>query len=94
MTDRPQISGSAISAQQARDIGLSAFEGTPRIEHRVFDEHRPVIEPDQVGDAQGLIVLTPKVTRATVSRSDDLLAIGRFGVGGALSVATGGPRSG
>src|SRR4051794_896834 len=64
-----------------RDLGLSAFEGTPRIEHRVLAEHRPVLEPDQVGDAQGLIVLTPKVTKASVSRSDDLLAIGRFGVG-------------
>src|SRR3954468_16496520 len=64
-----------------RDLGLSAFEGTPRIEHRVLAEHRPVLEPDQIGDAQGLIVLTPKVTKATVSRSDDLLAIGRFGVG-------------
>jgi phosphoglycerate dehydrogenase-like enzyme len=34
-----------------------------------------------VGDAQGVIVLTPRVTAASVSRAENLLAIGRFGVG-------------
>jgi phosphoglycerate dehydrogenase-like enzyme len=66
---------------QYRDLGLGTLDATPRIERRVFAEHRPVIGPDQVGDAQGLIVLTPRVTRESVSRSDGLLAIGRFGVG-------------
>src|SRR5262245_12839199 len=64
-----------------RDLGLSAFDTSPGIEHRIFAEHRPVIEPDQVGGAQGLIILTPTVTKATLSQSADLLAIGRFGVG-------------
>jgi phosphoglycerate dehydrogenase-like enzyme len=44
-------------------------------------EHRPVIGGDQVGDAQGLIVLAPRVTADTVSRGENLLAVGRFGVG-------------
>ncbi len=46
-----------------------------------FAEHRAAIGADQVGDAQGLIVLSPKVTADSVSRADNLLAIGRFGVG-------------
>jgi phosphoglycerate dehydrogenase-like enzyme len=63
------------------DLGLSVFDDHPQIRRRVFDEHRPVIGSDQIGDAQGVIVLTPAVTAETVSRADKLLAIGRFGVG-------------
>ena len=64
-----------------RDLGLSVFEGHDHIECRSFADHRAVIEPDQIGDAQGVIVLTPRVTAESVARSDELLAIGRFGVG-------------
>src|SRR4051794_12532200 len=63
------------------DIGLSVFEGQPQIEHRLFKEHRKEIGPDQIGDANGVIVLTPAVTANTVSHPDDLLVIARFGVG-------------
>jgi phosphoglycerate dehydrogenase-like enzyme len=35
----------------------------------------------QTGDANGLIVLAPRVTAATLSRANNLLAVGRFGVG-------------
>jgi phosphoglycerate dehydrogenase-like enzyme len=64
-----------------RDLGLSVFEGHPHVECRPFAEHRPEVAPEQVADAQGVIVLTPAVTAASVSRSADLLAVGRFGVG-------------
>jgi phosphoglycerate dehydrogenase-like enzyme len=63
------------------DIGLSVLEEQPRIQQRVFEVHRPQIEPEQVGDAQGVIVLTPAVTAASVSRPDKLLVMARFGVG-------------
>ncbi|GAC1466261.1 MAG: NAD(P)-dependent oxidoreductase [Isosphaeraceae bacterium] len=63
------------------DIGLSVFEGQGQIEWAGLGEHRTPIEADQICDAQGVIVLTPAVTAETVSRSRDLLAIGRFGVG-------------
>ena len=46
-----------------------------------FKEHRPEIGTDQIGDANGVVVLTPSVTAATVANARDLLAIGRFGVG-------------
>jgi phosphoglycerate dehydrogenase-like enzyme len=63
------------------DVGLSVFEGQPHLEWVKFAEHRSSIGPDQVADAQGVIVLTPSVTAETVSQAHDLLAIGRFGVG-------------
>ena len=75
------ISTGPTDAPRYRDLGLSVFEGHDHIECRAFAEHRAVVEPDQVGDAQGVIVLTPRVTAESVARSDDLLAIGRFGVG-------------
>jgi phosphoglycerate dehydrogenase-like enzyme len=63
------------------DLGLSVFEPHPHISYRPFAEHRKQIGPDQLGDANGVIVLTPAVTAQTVSRANDLLAVGRFGVG-------------
>jgi len=64
-----------------RDLGFSVFDGQPQIERRTFAEHRPQIGPDQIDGVQGVIVLTPAVTAETVSRAENLLAIGRFGVG-------------
>lgn len=63
------------------DIGRDVLEGQDRIELKGFAEHRPTIGPDQVGDANGLIVLTPAVTAASLADRPDLLAVGRFGVG-------------
>ena len=63
------------------DLGLSAFEPYKWIEARPFDEHRPEIGPDQYGTANGIIVGRPRVTAHTVTGADNLLAIGRFGVG-------------
>jgi phosphoglycerate dehydrogenase-like enzyme len=64
-----------------RDISLSVLELNPQIEHRVFKEHRKQIGPHQIGNAQGVIVLTPAVTAESVSRSENLLVVARFGVG-------------
>jgi phosphoglycerate dehydrogenase-like enzyme len=63
------------------DLGLSVFDDQPQISVRPFAAHQPQIGPDQLSGAHGVIVLTPQVTRDTVSQADDLLAIGRFGVG-------------
>ncbi|MEX2560232.1 MAG: NAD(P)-dependent oxidoreductase [Pirellulales bacterium] len=64
-----------------RERGVDVFAAYPHIEQSMFDEHRPVIGADQIGSAQGVIVLTPRVTAASLAASGDLLAIGRFGVG-------------
>jgi phosphoglycerate dehydrogenase-like enzyme len=68
-------------APKYRDIGLSVLAGNPQIEQRAFAEHRPKIGADQIGDAQGVIVLTPAVTAESVSRAENLLVMARFGVG-------------
>jgi phosphoglycerate dehydrogenase-like enzyme len=63
------------------DIGLSVFSTAPQIVHAPFAEHRPEIGPDQLAGANGVIVLTPKVTAKSISQAQDLVAVGRFGVG-------------
>lgn len=63
------------------DLGLSVFDTHPQIEVRSFTEHRSQIGADQLAGANGVIVLTPAVTKETVAGADNLLAIGRFGVG-------------
>jgi phosphoglycerate dehydrogenase-like enzyme len=64
-----------------RDLGRSVLDGHRHIECSSFAERHPEITPEQVGDAQGVVVLTPAVTRASVSVADNLLAFARFGVG-------------
>ena len=63
------------------DIGLSVFDKAPHVSVGRFDAHRPEIGADQLDGANGVIVLTPRVSAASVSRAGDLLAVGRFGVG-------------
>jgi phosphoglycerate dehydrogenase-like enzyme len=64
-----------------RDLGLSVLAQHPHIEQRAFKEHRKQIGADQIGDAQGVIVLTPAVVADSVANSAELLVIARFGVG-------------
>jgi phosphoglycerate dehydrogenase-like enzyme len=64
-----------------RDVGRDRFDGEPRIVCRTLPEHRAELGPDQIAGAQGVIVLSSAVTAQSVSQANDLLAIGRFGVG-------------
>lgn len=63
------------------DLGLSEFANQSHIEQSSLAEHHKELGAAQIEGAQGVIVLTPSVTAATVANSADLLAIGRFGVG-------------
>jgi phosphoglycerate dehydrogenase-like enzyme len=63
------------------DFGLSVLEAAPEIEFAPLPERRGELGADQIRDVQGVIVLTPKVTAASVSDAHNLLVIGRFGVG-------------
>jgi len=72
---------SASGAPKYRHLGLSVLTENPRIEQRVFQEHRKEISADQLAGAQGVIVLTPAVTAQSVSDPGQLLVIARFGVG-------------
>lgn len=71
----------ADGSPRYRDLGLSLFDETPEITCRPLAEHRAELGADQLCGANGVIVLTPRVTAASVGHADDLLAIGRFGVG-------------
>ncbi len=64
-----------------QDIGLSLLEEQPQIAFDHFDEHQMEIAPAQLGPANGVVVLAPNVTKASLAAADDLLAVGRFGVG-------------
>jgi phosphoglycerate dehydrogenase-like enzyme len=68
-------------APKFRDIGLSVLAGHPHIEPRFFQRHCNPIEAQQIAGAQGVIVLGPAVTAQSVSESDSLLVLARFGVG-------------
>src|SRR5262245_3486888 len=68
-------------APKYRDLGLSVLAQCSHIVRRVFKEHRKQIGSDQIGDAQGVIVLTPAVIAESVSHAENLLVIARFGVG-------------
>ena len=68
-------------APKYRDLGLSVLAENPRIEQRVFKEHRKQIGAEQIGGTNGVVVLTPAVTAESVSNADQLLVIARFGVG-------------
>ncbi|MCH2201683.1 MAG: dehydrogenase [Fuerstiella sp.] len=63
------------------EFGLNVFEGHEHIRVTRFAEHCPEISSQQLADSAGVIVLTARVTAATLTGSDDFLAVGRFGVG-------------
>ena len=63
------------------DIGLEILEGKSQIAVERFQHHQPEINSRQIGDSHGVIVLTPRVTGDSLQGCDNLLAIGRFGVG-------------
>lgn len=64
-----------------KDIGLDLLRNAPGIELTRFPEHRPEIGADQIADANGVLILTPRTTTETLSTSDNLLMLARFGVG-------------
>ncbi|MSR55649.1 MAG: hypothetical protein EXS09_20555 [Gemmataceae bacterium] len=63
-----------------RDIGLDLLEESG-LRVRAFQEHRLVVGPDQMANAHGVIVLAPRIARESLKQSENLLALGRFGVG-------------
>jgi phosphoglycerate dehydrogenase-like enzyme len=64
-----------------RDIGLRVLEKHVGISWKPMAPAQPEIETEQLAGAAGALVLAPRVTARTLSRSDDFLAVARFGVG-------------
>src|SRR5580704_2659707 len=63
------------------DIGLSLFEGVPRIAHEFVAEYRDEYSAQQLSDYDVLISLKPRVTVQSLAGISRLCAIGRCGVG-------------
>jgi phosphoglycerate dehydrogenase-like enzyme len=64
-----------------KDMGAGVLADHSHIANVHFAEHRPVIEPEQLNEAHGVIVLGPAVTARSIEGCPNLLAIARFGVG-------------
>ncbi len=71
----------AAGQPQYRDIGLSVLEREPKIAWQPLREQQPEIQPEQLAGVQAVLVLAPRVTARSLERSEDLLAVARFGVG-------------
>ncbi len=64
-----------------REFGLAVLNAQPLIVRSAFAENLREITPQQIGDANAVVVLSPRVTVHSVSQAENLLAVGRFGVG-------------
>ena len=64
-----------------RDIGLDSLDDDSRFKVSRFDEHLPEIAPHQLAKCDGSIVLAARVNARSLANAEELLAIGRFGVG-------------
>ena len=64
------------------DIGLSRLDESPDVEYRFLSESHPVITPEQIAEADGLVTIYGHVTPETFARgAERLTVIGRCGVG-------------
>jgi phosphoglycerate dehydrogenase-like enzyme len=64
-----------------KDMGLAVVDRDPQISYYPLRENRPHLGNDQIGDANAVIVLAPAVTAESLGHAENLLAVGRFGVG-------------
>ncbi len=63
------------------DIGLSLLDAEPNVRWSFLPESEPVLRPQSIGGCDGLLVLAPKVTAATLEGAERLKVVARFGVG-------------
>jgi phosphoglycerate dehydrogenase-like enzyme len=63
------------------DISLDLLDAAPGVEWEFLCESTIELRPDQVRDYDALIVLTARVTAATLEGADRLALVARFGVG-------------
>jgi phosphoglycerate dehydrogenase-like enzyme len=64
-----------------RDIGLSVLEAAGNMSWHPLTQHHAEMQPEQLAGAEAALVLAPRVTARSLSQSQELLAIARFGVG-------------
>ena len=63
------------------DISLDLLDATPGVEWEFLCESAVELRPDQIRDYDALIVLTARITAATLEGVDRLGLVARFGVG-------------
>jgi D-3-phosphoglycerate dehydrogenase len=63
------------------DIGVSLFDKHPEVEYEFLAENSRELRSDQVRDYDALLVLSPRVSAATLADAGRLAIIARFGVG-------------
>jgi D-3-phosphoglycerate dehydrogenase len=63
------------------DIGLGLLESVPGLKYDFLAEDTRELSAEQVRDYDALLVLAPRVTRATLAGADRLTVLARFGVG-------------
>lgn len=63
------------------NMGLDILESVAGLSFAPLAEKRPVVGPDQLVGVQALLVMGSGVDAETVSRSEDLILLSRFGVG-------------
>ena len=63
------------------DMGLDVLDAAADVEYAALAEETPVITAVQMDGYQGILVLSGRVTAESLVRSEDLLALSRFGVG-------------
>lgn len=63
------------------DFGMGLLQQHKETPPRVLETYTPELQAEHLGDANGVVILTQLVTRHSVRIHDQLLAIGRFGVG-------------
>ncbi len=66
---------------QFRDVGLSVLEGQEGISIVPMQNFYACVKPEQLRGVQGAILMEAGADKNTLSESEDLLALARFGVG-------------
>ncbi len=72
---------SGDGSSKFQEMGLSVLDESAHVQYASLKTYQSNISFDQITGAQGVIVMKPCVTAETVRQSDNLIAIGRFGVG-------------
>lgn len=64
------------------DIGLGLLDEASAVAHRFLPSYTEVVQPEQITDVDGLVLIYPHVTAATFAAgAETLLMVGRCGVG-------------
>lgn len=64
-----------------KDVGLSLLDEHPRMEYAALKEYHGQLQKSQLNGINGLITMTVGITSNSLTSTEDLLAIARFGVG-------------